>query len=475
MPACGPVCGAELRFHRRGAARRRCAPPQPRVSFDPMWLLPYLSAVSAAGVRLYYRASRDGQVVPPSGPVLLVGNHPNSLLDPAFVAWVASRPVRFLAKEPLFRDRLIGWLVRASGSIPVYRKHDDPTMVARNDETFRAVFEALGGGSAVALFPEGISHSEPALAPLKTGAARIALGALPSVGHPFPIIPVGLVFRAKDRFRSQAHAVAGAPVEWDDLATRSADDHDAVRELTERIERSMRLVTLNLARWEDEAVVRTAEAVWSATRPVDPAPAARTARLATTADALARLRASGDARWEVLARDVREYARILRVLGLRPQDVANRTSISAAVRWAFRRLTVVGIAMGAVAAAAIAVFWLPYRLTGFVASRMTRDKDTVSTYRVLGGAVIFLLWIFALSLVAAAAWGWWAACIAMAGMPALAVAGLAAAEYSWWTIATARRWLVARRGDPRIDALRARQGELSRRLEEALAATEPAP
>ena len=93
----------------------------------------------------------------------------------------------------------------------------------------------------------------------------------------------------------------------------------------------------------------------------------------------------------------------------------------------------------------------------------------------LGGAVIFLLWIFALSLVAAAAWGWWAACIAMAGMPALAVAGLAAAEYSWWTIATARRWLVALRGDPRIDALRARQGELSRRLEEALAATEPAP
>lgn len=437
-----------------------------------MWLLPYLSAVSAAGVRLYYRASRGGESVPPTGPVLLVGNHPNSLLDPAFVAWAARRPVRFLAKAPLFTDRLVGWLVRGSGSIPVYRRTDDPSQMARNDETFRAVFRALAGGSAVALFPEGTSHSEPGLVPLKTGAARIALGALPAVGHPFPIIPVGLVFRAKDRFRSQAHTVVGAPIAWEDLAARSAEDHDAVRELTERIERSMRQVTLNLARWEDEAVVRTAEAVWAAARSVDGSPGARVTRLATTAEALARLRASGDARWDVLARDVREYARILRVLGLRPQDVRADTGINAAVWWAFRRLTVVGIAAGILAAAAVALFWLPYRLTGFVASRMTRDKDTVSTHRVLGGAAIFIAWIGGLAAIAGAVWGWGAAVATLVALPVLGIAGLTAAEHSLRTIVTARRWLVARRGGRRLDAIRARQDELSRRLDEALAATE---
>ena len=70
--------------------------------------------------------------------------------------------------------------------------------------------DALASGAAVALFPEGISHSEPSLAPLKTGAARIALGAAPRAGGAFPIVPIGLVFRAKEIFRSEAHASVGA-------------------------------------------------------------------------------------------------------------------------------------------------------------------------------------------------------------------------------------------------------------------------
>jgi 1-acyl-sn-glycerol-3-phosphate acyltransferase len=439
-----------------------------------MWLLPHLSAVSAAALRVYYRASRDGAAVPASGPVLLVGNHPNSLLDPAFLAWAAGRPVRFLAKAPLFTHPLVGWLVRGSGAIPVYRAQDDPTQTRRNLETFRAVHEALGAGSAVALFPEGISHSAPALAPLKTGAARIALGALPAVGHSFPIIPVGLVFRAKDRFRSQAHAVVGAPIPWEDLAARSVDDHEAVRELTARIERSMRQVTLNLARWEDESVVRTAEAVWSATHDVDQSPGARVVRLATTADVLARLRAREDPRWDTLARDVREHARVLRVLGLRPADVQAETDLSQAARWALRRLTIPGIAQGALAAIAIVLFWIPYRLTGFAVARATRDKDTVSTYRVLGGTVMFLLWIAGLAALVVNAWGWLAGLVALLALPLVAIAGLIAIEHSRWTLVTARRWLIVRRGDPRINGLRPRQLELSRRLDDALAAHEQA-
>ena len=66
--------------------------------------------------------------------MLLVANHPNSLLDPAMVAVAARRPVRFLAKAPLFSDRLVGFLVRGAGSIPVYRKSDDPSQVGRNEE-----------------------------------------------------------------------------------------------------------------------------------------------------------------------------------------------------------------------------------------------------------------------------------------------------------------------------------------------------
>ncbi|MGI9189188.1 MAG: hypothetical protein ACR2F9_03500 [Longimicrobiaceae bacterium] len=73
-----------------------------------MWLLPLFSRVSLAAARTFYRLEVAGGAVPPEGPVLLVANHPNSLFDPALVAAVARRPVRFLAQAPLVADRQLG-------------------------------------------------------------------------------------------------------------------------------------------------------------------------------------------------------------------------------------------------------------------------------------------------------------------------------------------------------------------------------
>src|SRR5687767_5737941 len=188
-----------------------------------MWLLPALSNVSAFATRSYYRLSVAGGEVPRSGPVLLVANHPNSLLDPAMVATAARRPVRFLAKSSLFSHPAVGWLVRGAGAIPVYRQQDNPAEMGRNSEMFRAVHAALADGAAIAIFPEGISHSEPSVTPLKTGAARIALGAAAIHGSAFPIVPIGLVVRDKGTFRSAALSIIGAPVEWADLAAAGVE------------------------------------------------------------------------------------------------------------------------------------------------------------------------------------------------------------------------------------------------------------
>src|SRR5215212_1690540 len=216
-----------------------------------MWILPALARVSAFATKVYYRFAMAGGDVQRSGPVLLVANHPNSLLDPAMVATAARRPVRFLAKSSLFSHPAVGWLVRGAGAIPVYRQQDDPGQMRRNTEMFRAVHDALASGAAVGIFPEGISHSFPAMAPLKTGAARIALGAATLIGRPFPIIPIGLVVRDKGTFRSAALAIIGAPVAWDDVALAGVESSEAVRTLTARIEAAIRDVTVNLEQWED--------------------------------------------------------------------------------------------------------------------------------------------------------------------------------------------------------------------------------
>jgi 1-acyl-sn-glycerol-3-phosphate acyltransferase len=217
-----------------------------------------------------------GRPVPTRGPVLLVANHPNEAFDPLLVAAAVDRPVRFLAKAPLFSVPLVGAVLRAAGCLPIYRPSDDPSLTARNTATFAAVTAALGDGAAVALFPEGTSHDAPALAPLKTGAARIALGAAAG-GVPLSIVPVGLVLADRDRARSEALAVLGAPLAWDDLRGTGASA-EAVRDLTGRITAALEAVTLNLDAWADEPLVVTAEAVHAATHAVSPDPAERVRR-----------------------------------------------------------------------------------------------------------------------------------------------------------------------------------------------------
>src|SRR5690606_33369677 len=184
--------------------------------------------IARTALRGFYHFAVDGNAPPRSGPALLVANHPNSLLDPAAVVAAAGRPVRFLAKAPLFTDPLVGWMIRASGSIPVYRQQEGPGETARNENAFRAAHAALAGGDAIGIFPEGLSHSEPALAPLRTGAARIALGAAAGMPSPFPIIPVGLVFPQKQRFRPRPPAGRGGPTGGADLPAGGAPDARAV-------------------------------------------------------------------------------------------------------------------------------------------------------------------------------------------------------------------------------------------------------
>lgn len=133
--------------------------------------------LSELAVRSYYRVTVAGARLPVTGPVLVVANHNNSLVDPGLVAAMAGRNVRFMAKSPLFTHPLIGWLIKGVGSVPVYRQQDDPTKISQNLDSFRDVHKVLAEGDVVGIFPEGISHSMSRLAPLKTGAARIALGA----------------------------------------------------------------------------------------------------------------------------------------------------------------------------------------------------------------------------------------------------------------------------------------------------------
>ena len=184
---------------------------------------------------------RDAGGVPVAGPLLLVANHPNSLVDPALLIHLLGRPVYFGARHRLFETSLRP-ILKALGAIPLVRVQDEPGAMRQNLAAIRTYVSLLERGRATAIFPEGVSQDAPRLAPVRNGAARIALAA--EAGRDFRldlrIVPVGLQFEPRRRFRGDAFVRFGTPFGIHDLAAlHAARPRDALRELTGRIETAL--------------------------------------------------------------------------------------------------------------------------------------------------------------------------------------------------------------------------------------------
>ena len=372
--------------------------------------------------------------------------------------------MRFLAKAPLFGIPGVGQVLRAAGCLPVYRRSDPVGETARNDATFAAVTAALSRGAAVAIFPEGTSHDAPALAPLKTGAARIALGAAQSrVG--VTIAPVGLVLADRDQARSEALVVFGSPVEWQDLRPLGPSP-DAVRELTRRMTMALEAVTLNLDAWADEPLVTTAESIYAATHLVPADPAERVARLWVATRWLRALRASRDPRYRLLAPPLRAHGRKLARLGLAPADLHEPTDLGTALRWTGRRLPL--LAAGAMAILGLLLVTAPMIAADLATrGRQVGQESRASRHLYVGSALVLLWW----ALLGALAWRLGGPLAALAAAPLLPVLGFAglAVEQAWARrLHQMRRWLFLRFGGGWRRRLVAEQEALGRALDDLL-------
>src|SRR5260370_627215 len=174
-----------------------------------------ICAILKLALRVYFRHIEVSGLenVPEDSPLIFVLNHQNALVDPVFLLCLAPRRVSFLAKAPLFRMPVVGYLARALDALPAYRRQDEGEDVSRNVETFAAARRLLARGGTIGICPEGVSHDEPRLKPLKSGAARIALGAVSSgEAMNLQIVPAGLYYTSKTMFRSSALLYFGKPL-----------------------------------------------------------------------------------------------------------------------------------------------------------------------------------------------------------------------------------------------------------------------
>jgi 1-acyl-sn-glycerol-3-phosphate acyltransferase len=184
-----------------------------------------------------------GSQLPPRGqPTLFTVSHLNGFVDPVvFIAGVRRFP-RFLAKKTLWKVWPAVPLLAFAGVIPVARRQDSAD-TSSNISSFAACHRVLRKGHAVAIFPEGTTHDRLELAPIRTGAARIALGARAEGVEGITIVPVGILYENKFRLRSRALVRIGQPIDLDTEALKlipgrdadGEDDHEAVRALTDLV------------------------------------------------------------------------------------------------------------------------------------------------------------------------------------------------------------------------------------------------
>src|SRR5262245_48808359 len=168
-----------------------------------------MSRAARVLVRAFFRRIdiEGAERMPPDQPEVLVANHVNGLVDGLLLMAVLPRYPRFLGKATLYRILPLAPFLKLAGVVPVHRVKDaegpSGRAVARNDAAFRTSRALLSDGGLVAIFPEGVSHDEARLQPLRTGAARIALGAAFDDDVTGVVIQAaGLIYSDKDRFRS---------------------------------------------------------------------------------------------------------------------------------------------------------------------------------------------------------------------------------------------------------------------------------
>lgn len=340
--------------------------------------------------------------IPTRGPVVLVANHLNALADAVILQAVWPRFLHPLARSGLFRNPWLRPLLAFLQAVPIYRPQDQGSDPSRNVDSFVRCYELLAQGEVLLIFPEGQSHSDPHLRPLKTGAARIILGAQRHSAVVAKAVPVGLSFTRKGKFRSRVLVEVGDPVE-PVLETAGArrgssvePSEEDVRRLTSEISGALAEVTLNLDSWEDLDLLWRLERFFAFRRGRRP----HLRSLSHRFRALRRLvethrRLRHRAPEEVLAvrRKLEHFERLLRACGVKDYHLQVRYTGTVILRYVGRGLVfLLGIPLGLWGLANSA---LPFYLTRHLSRRSARGVDQYDSAKILLGLALFLsLWGF---------------------------------------------------------------------------------
>lgn len=338
--------------------------------------------------------------VPKAGPLLLVANHSNALVDPLILLNSLNRPLTLTAKNVLAKSRLLVFLMRALGVIMFHRQQDvgQGAELRKNIESLHQCRKQLSRGGAVCIFPEGVSHSDPHMRPFLTGSARIALDFIrknESAGN-LTIIPVGISYTNKDHFRSAVWLRYGLPFsakQW-----RQEHPKGTPADLTTELRRKIEALTLNF-KTRRESLILTWAAEIVATGAEHPQPLGTRENsiaewfrlIERLQDGYRRLADSAGGELELLATRISKYRSELESRGIEPAEVYLPLRLGRAMLFVVRELELLLVGSPLALFGAIHHV-IPYGTVRAIAHKLSTDKDHWATNVVYPSFLIFPLY-----------------------------------------------------------------------------------
>jgi glycerol-3-phosphate O-acyltransferase / dihydroxyacetone phosphate acyltransferase len=347
--------------------------------------------------------------IPLRGPLIVAANHHNSVIDAMLIVATFPRQVMVLANAPLFRHPLIGPFLRLMRAVPVNRRleaGDDPR---KNEALFAAAIHALRSGGTILIFPEGRTQARPTLLQLRTGAARMLLGAesSPDGRCGVALLPVGLVFNDPGAFRGGSVLVMiGDPVPTEDYLTAYRNGAEApVGGLTERLATAIRR---QIVEAEDQYTLELLGVLERAWREEQAHPAGDDARAAVAwkqevMRAARYLSEREPARVAEMRRRVELYGVHLDEVGLTSDQLGRAYTPGLVLRYVLENALALALGLP-LAACGILCHAAPYTLTGLAVRWLDRTEEEAATDKIAAGLVLYpLFWVIEGGLL------WWAA------------------------------------------------------------------
>ena len=370
-----------------------------------------LKLIVSLSIRIYYREIRvlNRENLEHDGPMLLIANHPNTLMDAWILGYINRRRVHYMAKATFFNSPFKRKVLNALDMIPINRKSDGVVAGVANKDSFEACYDLLERGGVLAVFPEGTSYLERRLRELKTGTARIALEVEKrSNGNlDLLVVPIGLNYVSADSFRGSVMVHVGKPISVDPFLEEYKQNQGlTAKKLTERFRSELSRVFVTMSDDVKSQLVQQLTYLFESRYAEEKGVRQSIGILKRVLDRIDEISITAPWKLDELSEQANELTRQLHFFGIRPHflDRPYRNTLylrQTLQSYLFLLLTIPLFLFGFVHSA------LPYYLIGWLVPRITKEVEyhaplsillSIFLYPIIyAGWAITFNWLFASS------------------------------------------------------------------------------